>query len=229
MDGAKPSRTPIVSKNALSWHYGTPLSDGSEYRSIVGALQYVSLTRPNIPFAVNKVCQFIHYPTTDHWVAVKRILRYLKHTIQSGILIQPFTRATLHTFTDANWAGCIDDHRSTSGYGVYLGPNLISWSLKKQSKVAKSSTQAEYKGLANVAAEVLWVFSLLHELSSKVTSAPTLWCDNLSAIYLTANPIFPSHMKHMAIDFHFGQRTHSSQITSSKIPIYCGPDWRYFH
>lgn len=86
---------------------------------------------------------------------------------------------------------------------VYIGPNLISWSSKKQSIVARSSTEAEYKGLANATAEVLWVCSLLQELHCHVKSAPTLWCDNLSAIYLTANPVFHSRMKHVEIDFHF--------------------------
>ena len=128
MDGAKPVRTPISSKNSLSKYSGTPLSDGSEYRSIVGALQYLSLTRPDIAFAVNKVCQFMHYPTSDHWAAVKRIFRYLKNTIILGLLIQPFITATLHTFTYADWVGCIDNRRSISGYGVHLGPSIVSWS-----------------------------------------------------------------------------------------------------
>lgn len=202
-DGAKPCRTPIVCKNNLSKHSGTPLSDGTEYRSIVGALQYLSLTRPDISFAVNKVCQFMHCPTTDHWTAVKRILRYLKQTIQYGLLLQPFSSATLHAFSDADWAGCINDSRSTSGYGINLGPNLISWSSKKQTTVARSSTEVEYRGLANATAELLWICYLLHELGYKVLRPPTLWCDNISAIYLTANPIFHSRTKHVAIDFHF--------------------------
>ena len=91
--------------------FGTLLPNGTKNRSIVGALQYLSLTRSDIAFLVNKVCQFMHYPTSDHWVAVKRILCYLKHTIQYGLLIQPFTTATIHAFTDADWAGCNDDRR----------------------------------------------------------------------------------------------------------------------
>lgn len=117
------------------------LSDGSEYRSIVGAMQYLSLTRPDIAFAVNKVLFVYAPPTSDHWVAVKRILRYLKHTIQCGHLLQPFTTAALHTFTDADWAERIDNRRSTSGYGVYIGLNLISWS-----SIPRSCTEAKYKG-----------------------------------------------------------------------------------
>lgn len=113
------------------------------------------------------------------------------------------TTITIHAFTDANWAGGIDDYRSPSGYGIYLCPKLITWSSKKQPTVTRSSTKAEYKGLANVIAEVMCIFSLLHELKCQVSKAPTLWCDNLSVIYLTANLVFHSCMKHVAIDFHF--------------------------
>eukprot|EP00268_Persea_americana_P031619 TRINITY_DN30830_c2_g1_i1.p1 TRINITY_DN30830_c2_g1~~TRINITY_DN30830_c2_g1_i1.p1 ORF type:complete len:165 (+),score=21.71 TRINITY_DN30830_c2_g1_i1:236-730(+) len=154
MDGAKPCSSPVVSGSKLSILDGDPLSNPSEYRSAVGALQYHTWTRPNIAFAVNQVCQFMHDTTTDHWTAVKRILRYVKGTINHGIMFTKSSTLTLTCFSDANWAGNPDDHRSTSGLCVFLGKDLISWSAKKQHTVAKSSTESEYRSLAHSAAEL---------------------------------------------------------------------------
>ncbi|KAI5318631.1 hypothetical protein L3X38_038339 [Prunus dulcis] len=125
MHEAKPVTTPTVNGCRLSFSDGDPLSDPSEYRSIVGALQYLTLIRPNIAFAVNQVCQFMHQHTTVHWLAVKRILRYLNGTLTHGLLYSP---STLHlsAYFDADYAGDPYDRRSTGGYCVYLGTNLIS-------------------------------------------------------------------------------------------------------
>ncbi|XXG70266.1 hypothetical protein AAC387_Pa06g3063 [Persea americana] len=109
----------------------------------------------------------------------------------------------LHGFTDADWAGCLDDRKSTSGYGIFLGSNLLSWSSKKQTTVARSSTEAEYRGIALASCELLWVQYLLSELGFSMRSLAIVWCDNIGAIYLSANPIFHGRTKHVEIDVHF--------------------------
>jgi histone deacetylase 1/2 len=163
----------------------------------------LTLTRPDISFAVNKVCQFLSQPTEVHWEAVKRILRYVKGTLHTGLHIRKSPLHGVSIFTDADWAGCVDDRRSTSGFAVFVGPNLISWSSKKQPTVSRSSTEAEYKALANGTAEAMWISYLLKELGVIQQRAPILWCDNLGATYLTANPVFHARTKHIEIDFHF--------------------------
>lgn len=130
-----------------------PLLDPTTYWSVVGALQYLTLTRPELAYIVNQVCQFIHQPITTHWTVVKRILRYVKGTSNHGLLFRPGP-FKLKAYSDSDYAGDPADRRSIGGFCVYLGDNPIAWSSKKQSTVSRSSTESEHCQVAKTAAEI---------------------------------------------------------------------------
>lgn len=203
MTNAKPVPTPMSASTSLSIRDGQPLDNPAAYRTLVGSLQYLLLTSPDIAFAVSKLSQFMHKPTTTHWTAAKRVLRYLAGTYTSGIFLSRYSNLSLHAYSDADWAGNKDDYTSTGAYVVFLGQHPISWSAKKQTGVARSSTEAEYRAVSATASEVRWLYSLLREVGIKVDSVPTIYCDNVGATYLSANPVFHSRMKHLALDYHF--------------------------
>ncbi|KAB2600999.1 hypothetical protein D8674_002004 [Pyrus ussuriensis x Pyrus communis] len=199
---SKPCTTPCHPHHKLLTHGSPPVPDPGIYRSIVGALQYLTFTRPDIAYSVNQVCQFMHSPLESHFVAVKRILRYLKGTMQLGLCYKPGS-LNIKAYTDADWAGDPNDRRSTTGFIVFLGHNPISWSSKKQHTVSRSSTEAEYRAMATTTAEVVWLQQLLKDLSLSSTDTPLLHCDNISAMALATNPILHSKAKHIEIDCHF--------------------------
>lgn len=204
MQGCTPCASPSSLKSQPSPTSDSPFPNPEFYRTIVGSLQYLTLTRPELSYAVNSVCQHMHQPRESHFTAVKRILRYVQGSINQGL---QFTKdsATLTAFSDADWAGDSVDRRSTGGFCIFLGSNLISWSAKKQHTVARSSTEAEYKSLANTTAELIWLVHILKDLHFPVTESqlPVLWCDNVSAISLASNPVFHARTKHVEVDFHF--------------------------
>ncbi|XP_051211820.1 uncharacterized mitochondrial protein AtMg00810-like [Lolium perenne] len=220
MEHCRAVTTPLSSTDKLSRHTGDPLgpADVFSYRSLVGGLQYLTLTRPDLSFAVNKVYQFLSQPTTVHYEAVKRILRYVKGTISTGLHLQRTTSTALDIYTDADWAGCPDDHRSTRGFAIFLGGNLVSWSSRKQPTVSRSSTEAEYKALANGTAEAIWIQSVLTELGVRQSRPPVLWCDNLGATYLSESGVSCSYKAHRdRFSFCSGEGCHGSSSCS----VYC--------
>ncbi|KAF5470759.1 hypothetical protein F2P56_011250 [Juglans regia] len=220
MQTSKPVSTPMCSNVKLSTVDGPSFEDPHLYRSVVGSLQYLAFTRPDLSFAVNKVCQFMHCPRVPHWQAVKRILCYLRLTTNFGLHFSPSSSPPkLTAFSDADWAGCPDDGKSTGGFCVYFGSHMISWGSKKQPTIARSSTEAEYKVVANTTCELLWIQSLLKELEIFLPDPPTLWCDNLAATYLSVNPVLHSRTKHVELDFYFVRdRVATKTLTVSFVP-----------
>ncbi|GJT46879.1 retrovirus-related pol polyprotein from transposon RE2 [Tanacetum coccineum] len=136
--------------------------------------------------------------TLESTTALKRVLRYLKGTIHHRLFLNRKLAITLTAFSDSNWDGIKDNGHSTTAYILYLGSNIISWRSARQKSVSRSSTEAEYKALANASAEMMWVQNLLHELGISLHETPTLFCDNTGATYLCANPVYHSCMKHVA-------------------------------
>uniref|UniRef100_A0A2N9HJ90 Integrase catalytic domain-containing protein n=1 Tax=Fagus sylvatica TaxID=28930 RepID=A0A2N9HJ90_FAGSY len=174
--------TPIEYNNRLNTHDGEPLPDATLYRQLVGSLVYLTVTRPDISYAVHIVSQFMAAPRSLHYAAVLRILRLILMPTGQGIPT---------------------DRRSTTGYCFLLGDSLISWRSKKQSVVARSSTEAEYRALADTTAELLWLRWLLQDLGIDCSTAVPIHCDNRSAIQIAHNDVFHERTKHIEIDCHF--------------------------
>lgn len=171
----------MVSKGSLSCTTGLPLFDPSIYRQLVGTLQYLTLTYPDIAYAVQSVSQFMGSPTDLHKEAVKCILRCLKGTLGHGLPLHWSTDSSiLIAYSDADWAGCPDTRLSTTGNCVFLGENLISWSTKKQCTVSHSSAEVEYRALAYACDDTIWIQGLLCKLNFSLSQPILLNCDNLS-------------------------------------------------
>ncbi|CAL1405238.1 unnamed protein product [Linum trigynum] len=192
--------------------------DAAAYRRLIGRLQYLTVTRPDIVYAVNILSRYVHAPTLEHVAAADRVLRYLKSAPGQGILLPSTGDLRLTAYCDADWGGCQSSRHSTSGYFVTLGTAPISWRTKKQSVVARSSAEAEYRSMAGAVSEVIWLGALLRDLGIPSAAPTVLYCDNQAALHIAANPVFHERTKHVEMDCYF-VRDHvtSGEILPQKI------------
>lgn len=189
--------TPLEVNLKLSKDEGELLSDPSLYRQLVGSLNYLTITHPDISFAVQQVSQFMQAPRHLHLSVVRRIIRYLKSTSAHGLLYSTDSSLQLAGYSDPDWAGCVDTRRSVTGWCMFLGNTLVSWKSKKQDRVSKSSTESEYRAMSAACSEMTWLRGLLGELGFPRLCSTPLYVDNTSAIQITVNPVFHERTKHM--------------------------------
>nr|CAN81940.1 hypothetical protein VITISV_007358 [Vitis vinifera] len=199
----KPVDTPMDPNIKLIPGQEEPLRDPGRYRRLVGKLNYLTITRPDISFPISVVSQFLQSPCDSHWDAVIRILRYIKSTPGQGVLYENRGHTQVVGYTDANWAGSPTDRRSTSGYCVFIGGNLISWKSKKQDVVVRYSAEAEYRAMTLATCELIWLKHLLRELRFGKDEQMKLICDNQAALHIASNPVFHERIKHIEVDCHF--------------------------
>jgi hypothetical protein len=177
------------------------------YKSLIGSLQYIALsTRPDISYAVNQLSRYLSNPGHQHWVSGKRVLRYLKGTARMSLLYKDHDgtqSSKLEVFCDADWAGDIDDRKSTTGIVIKLNGCPILWMSKKQSIVALSTAEAEYIAIATAVQEVVWINQYLSELGLIDKEVPVIRSDNQAAIQIASNDTLHSRSKHIDIRYHF--------------------------
>lgn len=199
----KPISTPMEPNAKMCAHEGKDLEDASMYRQLVGSLIYLTLTRPDISYAVGVMSRYMQNPKKSHLEAVRRVLRYVKSTIDYGLLYKKGGNCKLVGYCDADYAGDHDTRRSTTGYMFTLGSGTISWCSKRQPTVSLSTTEAEYRAAAMAAQESTWLIQLMNDLHQPVDYAVLLYCDNQSAIRLAENPVFHARTKHVEVHYHF--------------------------
>ncbi|KAI0527574.1 hypothetical protein KFK09_003179 [Dendrobium nobile] len=211
---ANPSCTKLPAEASTE---SSSLSDPVTYRKITGALQYLTITRPDIAYAVNTLSQHMHDPQLSHFFLLKRLIRYIKGTVNFGLPINK-SSLNLNTYSDADWASDPITHKSTSGYCTFLGKMLVSWTIKKQTMVSRTSTESEYMALAAATADTIWLKRLLSKFFIPHNKPVDLHCDNTSAIALAINPVFHGRTKHVEIDHRF-VREHISKNHLRLVPI----------
>ncbi|XP_074291421.1 uncharacterized protein LOC141618213 [Silene latifolia] len=203
MEGAKPINTPIPQNHQLAFTRGYILKDPMKYRRLVGRLVYLTITRPDLVYVVHILFQFVHEPRKEHLDAALRVVRYIKGNPGKGIVMSTDTVFQLHGYSDSDWGRCPLTRRSLTGYFVSLGQTPISWRAKKQHTVSKSSAEAEYRAMAAVTSELIWIKSFLKSLGIQHDQPMRVLCDNQAAMHIAKNPVFHDRTKHIEIDFHF--------------------------
>lgn len=201
--GVKPASFPLEQNHHLSTSTSPQLVDPTPYRRLLGRLIYLVVTRPDLAFSVHVLSQFMKTPRADHWQAALRVLRYLKSDPGQGILLRADGDLKITGWCDADWASYPLTRRSVTGYFVQLGESPISWKTRKQPTVSRSSAEAEYRSIAALTQELIWLKRLLANLGVEHKASMAVFCDSKSAIYIATNPVFHERTKHIELDLHF--------------------------
>ncbi|RVW85060.1 Retrovirus-related Pol polyprotein from transposon TNT 1-94 [Vitis vinifera] len=200
--GAAPIDTPMERGLKLS-DKSDLLKDQGRYRRLVGRLIYLTVSRPDITYAVHVLSRFMHQPRKAHMEAAFRVVRYLKNAPGQGLFFSSNNDFRLRAYCDSDWAGCPLTRRSTTGYCVFLGPSLISWRSKRQKTVSLSSAEAEYRAMTGACCELTWLRYLLKDLGVLHKEPALLYCDNKAALHIAANPVFHERTRHIEMDCHY--------------------------
>lgn len=203
MSSSKPVSTPIVLSLKLCREGSGDKVDTTYYKQMVGSLMYLIATRPDLMFAVSLISRYMEAPFDSHLQAVKRILRYLKGTVDQGIVYKRSGNKELTSYTDNDYAGDYDDRKSTYGYVFVLASSAVGWSAKKQPVVTLSTTEAEFIAAANCACQTVWLRRVLEKIELPQSMTSLIYCDNSSTIKLSKNLVLHGRSKHIDIRFHF--------------------------
>ncbi|GJR79346.1 ribonuclease H-like domain-containing protein [Tanacetum coccineum] len=202
----KPSTTPLEQNLSITNEpidIDKVLDNITEYQKLIGKFIYLTHTRPDIYYFVNCLSQFMHKPLGSHLRIALRVLRYLKGNPGKGVHIVRQPKASLEAFVDADWAKCLITKKSITNFCIKLNGTLISCKSKKQHTLLKSSTEAEYRAMASVTSEIIWILKILKDLEWDKVLHVNLFCDSQAAIKIAANPVFHERTKHLEIDLHF--------------------------
>ncbi|XP_019099665.1 PREDICTED: uncharacterized protein LOC109132492 [Camelina sativa] len=197
-DSLTTSPNPVL----LSTSESALLPDAKQYRRLIGKLQYLTITRPDICFAVSKLVQYCSAPRKFHLQAAHKILRYLKGTIGQGLFYGKDNDFSLRGFSDADWGACPDISRSVTGFAIFLGQSLISWKSKKQQMVSMSSAESKYRAMSKATKDLISFTYILKALRIPFSYPAYLYCDNTAALHIASHSVYHERTKHIEMDCH---------------------------
>jgi hypothetical protein len=201
MLGAKEVNIPMNPKMPI-YDEDAQVVDNRKYRQLVGKLLYLTITRPDISFAIGRLSQFMAKPTQQHWDAALMVLRYVKRAPGKDLFFSKGSSMTVG-YSNVDYAGCHVDCKSTTGFCTFLAGNLITWRRKKQGTAARFSAESEYKAMAQMTAEMMWIISLLIDLQVQFSSTMEMRCNNKAATFIANNLAFYERTKHVEVDCHY--------------------------
>ncbi|GLU17723.1 hypothetical protein SLE2022_340790 [Rubroshorea leprosula] len=213
MSNCKAVSTPIVPGTKFTSEDGAAKIEPGLYRSMIGSLLYLSATRPDIMYSVSVLSRFMQSPSEIHLKGAKRVLRYVKGTIDFGVMYSRSDEIKLLGFTDSDWAGSEDDMKSTSGCCFSIGSGMISWCSRKQDAVAQSTTESEYIAAADATNQAIWMRKVMRDLKHAQKEPTVILCDNKSTIAIVKNLVFHRRTKHIKVKYHsIREAEHDNEI-----------------